>query len=274
MKMRKIFRSKETSDAVSENFTLIELLVVIAVIAILAGVLLPALNAAREKAMQSNCSGNLKQLGTAIMMYVNDFADCYPSRYYAREIAPYVSAGSDLSSNLEKVQEAAKVFLCPSPLNSRVNVYRKIIQIDYLIPGNMSSNAVEWNSFAASYVPGTATPNIGYGTYNIKAGNVAVPSRRILLTERGNSSSPYTFHSVCNINNRMGAPHGTGGSWIGNLLLSDGHTARLIVPQRWWTTGECSIAGFPNRYTNDGAFPRRFHFDLNLKYHSSQHPGL
>ena len=57
-------------------------------------------------------------------------------------------------------------------------------------------------------------------------------------------------------------------------LLSDGHTARLIVPQRWWTTGECSIAGFPNRYTNDGAFPRRFHFDLNLKYHSSQHPGL
>ena len=274
MRQNRMYGSCGISAVRSENFTLIELLVVIAVIAILAGVLLPALNSAREKAYQSNCSGNMKQLGTAIMMYVNDSSDCYPSRYYAREIAPYVSAGIDLESNVEKVQGQAKVFLCPSPLNSRVNVYKKLVQIDYLIPGNMSSNAVEWNSFADSFVPGTAIQNIGYGTYNVKAGNVAVPSRRILLTERGNSSTPYSFNSVCNINNRMGAPHGTGGSWVGNLLLSDGHTARLFVPQRWWMVGDSSIAGFPNRYTNDGAFPGRFHFDLNLKYHPSQHPGL
>jgi len=73
--MNTALRKPTAPRASRSGFTLIELLVVIAIIAILAGLLLPALSKAKQKAIQIKCTGNLKQSAMAVLMYADDNND-------------------------------------------------------------------------------------------------------------------------------------------------------------------------------------------------------
>lgn len=103
------------------KFTLIELLVVIAIIAILAAMLLPALNSAREQARYTACSGQIRQIGAAIIMYADDHNGLMPPNQCpvadSNTSVPYTACVRDYlkeprPSYYDRVYN--KIFWCPS----------------------------------------------------------------------------------------------------------------------------------------------------------------
>ena len=154
------------------NFTLIELLIVIAIIAILAGMLLPALNAAREKARGIACASKLKQMGVVFQNYKDDFKGYLPP---ARMVWgnsgtstgwPYTVYKNNYVTNLN-------LYLCPS-VN---NFYTKNI-----LSGN-NLNLIDYGANAyliyKPYDPDNTAPYFPPA----RDGEVSQPSKTILMTE-------------------------------------------------------------------------------------------
>jgi prepilin-type N-terminal cleavage/methylation domain-containing protein/prepilin-type processing-associated H-X9-DG protein len=114
-------------------FTLIELLVVIAIIAILAAILFPVFAQAREKARQSACLSNMKQVGNAVMMYTQDYDE---QLFIGGANIPAPDPSRNWSVALEPYHKTRGVYTCPSA--DKISLTRQ-----HMVP---SSNLVNYGA--------------------------------------------------------------------------------------------------------------------------------
>ena len=222
-------------NRIRSGFTLIELLVVIAIIAILAAILFPVFAQAREAARKSTCQSNLKQIGSGIMMYVQDYDERFPTVRGAN-----VNAFADWRGLIFPYTKNVQIFLCPSNNANSRNPYNGDCQTVTLAPGvpqvyvgygfaTINGNNPVANGF--SYGGGAAGPLMAV---------IDRAAEQLMVVE-----SQTTCTDFCQWCGGSAGPSAKGHGGVSNFLYADTH----VKAGKWSATMQPR-----NQWAFDGTF--------------------
>jgi len=228
-------------------FTLIELLVVIAIIAILAAVLFPVFAKAREKARQASCASNEKQIGLAVIQYVQDYDETMPYNDFWNGVAGVDTSWKTLMMPYLKSNE---IWICPSNTGSAIPDVRDGFGISYGANGyhgdhlydtqpNGTANVLpfpDWWAILPTQMPTTTLAGLNS------------PSSLILVAEStaGWPDIGFGIPPACSVNpptspDQCFIPPGPflGHAGRGNFLFCDGHVksyklTQTVTPVNLW----------------------------------------
>jgi prepilin-type N-terminal cleavage/methylation domain-containing protein/prepilin-type processing-associated H-X9-DG protein len=173
-------------------FTLIELLVVIAIIAILAAILFPVFAQAREKARAASCLSNHRQLGTGLMLYVQDYDETYPITFYASKEASGSPCIFTSFQALQPYQKNSQIVLCPSD-NAKLDFAAGCVLMGYPQPCTASPN-VNFMSYQPNMrLVDVGDPNILVNPYT---GYTGRPGRRMAEVEYPADTGAYADATI------------------------------------------------------------------------------
>lgn len=219
-------------------FTLIELLVVIAIIAILAAMLMPALQQAREKGRSASCLNQMKQIASVIQMYTGDFKNYYPFLdgqtgktwdNWGWKIAPYLG--------FKKDDPFPKLYFCPSETNKSILENSKVYKL---------GSSYAYTSYMENMENGYFVGATSSWTRSLHVSRLRRPSLYMTHVEHKDyQRSYYTWNSVDKYRVDI---HVTKHGSSANYAFGDGRASSMSIPHGMLADGKADMAKhfYPN----------------------------